>query len=93
MAPEVQEERYARFMQRAGAISAARLAAKRRAADARAGGCDRRRAPAIARSEGDAPEIDGVVRIGAAGGLSAGDFADVEIVGADAYDLEAQRIA
>ncbi|HSY07447.1 MAG TPA: 30S ribosomal protein S12 methylthiotransferase RimO [Steroidobacteraceae bacterium] len=82
----LQEERYARFMEKASAISAARL--KRRVGsrmrvlvDAVEGGS------AIARSEADAPEIDGVVRIKSARGLQAGDWADVKIVSADAYDL------
>jgi ribosomal protein S12 methylthiotransferase len=47
---------------------------------------------AIARSEADAPEIDGVVRIGKAGKLRAGDWAEVEITSADAYDLTARLI-
>jgi len=47
---------------------------------------------AIARSAADAPEIDGTVRIPRPGKLKAGDWADVEITGADAYDLAA-RIA
>jgi ribosomal protein S12 methylthiotransferase len=45
---------------------------------------------AIARSEADAPEIDGVVRIAKAGKLRVGDWAEVEITGADAYDLKAR---
>jgi ribosomal protein S12 methylthiotransferase len=45
---------------------------------------------AIARSSGDAPEIDGVVRIRAAKGLAVGDWAEVQITRADAYDLEAK---
>jgi ribosomal protein S12 methylthiotransferase len=45
---------------------------------------------AIARSEADAPEIDGVVRIAKAGKLRAGDWADVEITAADDYDLTAR---
>ena len=45
---------------------------------------------AIARSEADAPEIDGVVRIAAAGGLRPGDWADVEITASDTYDLSAR---
>ncbi|MGH8310323.1 MAG: 30S ribosomal protein S12 methylthiotransferase RimO, partial [Steroidobacteraceae bacterium] len=86
---EVQEERYARFMERAGAISANRLAARvglgmRVLVDSVEDGS------AIARSAGDAPEIDGVVRIERAQRLRAGDFADVEIVGSDAYDLRAR---
>jgi ribosomal protein S12 methylthiotransferase len=87
--PEVQEERYARFMERAAAISAQRLSARigrkmRVLVDAV------EKNTAIARSEADAPEIDGVVRIAKAGKLRAGDWAEVEITGADAYDLEAR---
>jgi ribosomal protein S12 methylthiotransferase len=87
--PEVQEERYARFMERAAAISAQRLSARvgrkmRVLVDAV------EKNTAIARSEADAPEIDGVVRIAKAGKLRAGDWAQVEITGADAYDLEAR---
>jgi ribosomal protein S12 methylthiotransferase len=87
--PAVQEERYGRFMERAAAISAQRLAAKvgrkmRVLVDTVDGNV------AIARSEADAPEIDGVVRIAKAGKLRAGDWADVEITGADDYDLTAR---
>ena len=45
---------------------------------------------AIARSEADAPEIDGVVRIVKAGKLRAGDWAEVQITAADDYDLTAR---
>ena len=88
---EVQEERYARCMERAALISARRLAGRvgrrmRVLVDEVTDGV------AIARSTGDAPQIDGVVRIETGGGntrasLRAGDWADVEIVSADAYDL------
>jgi ribosomal protein S12 methylthiotransferase len=88
---EIKEERWHRFMQRQQAVSVARLAAKvgRRmrvlvdAIEART---------AIARSSADAPEIDGVVRITGAGvtRLQAGDFADVVVTSADAYDLRAR---
>jgi ribosomal protein S12 methylthiotransferase len=89
--PEVQEERYARFMERAAAISAERLSARigrkmRVLVDAV------EKNTAIARSEADAPEIDGVVRIAKAGKLRAGDWAEVEITGADAYDLNARIV-
>jgi len=47
---------------------------------------------AIARSSADAPEIDGVVRIAGARSLVAGDWADVKIVSADAYDLGARLV-
>ena len=46
---------------------------------------------AIARSEADAPEIDGVVRIEDGAGLAPGDWCDVEIDAADDYDLYASR--
>jgi ribosomal protein S12 methylthiotransferase len=87
--PEVQEQRHARFMQRAQAISATRLATRvgrpmRVLVDAVEGG------EAIARSAGDAPEIDGVVRIARGGKLRVGEFADVTITGSTEYDLEAK---
>jgi ribosomal protein S12 methylthiotransferase len=84
---EVQEERHARFMERAAAISTRRLASRvgkvlRVLVD------EVSAEAAIARSAGDAPQIDGVVRIPhARGRLRAGEWADVEIVAADAYDL------
>ena len=86
---EVQEERYGRFMERAAAISAERLSAKvgrkmRVLVDAI------EKNVAIARSEADAPEIDGVVRIVKGGKLNVGDWAEVEITAADAYDLTAR---
>ncbi|MGH8298732.1 MAG: 30S ribosomal protein S12 methylthiotransferase RimO [Steroidobacteraceae bacterium] len=86
---EVQEERYARFMERAAAISAERLARRvgtrmRVLVDSvGAGG-------AVARSEADAPEIDGVVRIAAAKEIRPGDWAEVEITSSDTYDLHAR---
>jgi len=90
--PQVQEERYGRFMERAAAVSARRLAARvgrrmRVLVDAVADGA------ASARSEADAPEIDGVVRIARAGGVRVGDFADVEIVSSSAYDLDAVLVS
>ncbi len=86
---DVQEERYSRFMERAAAISGARLArhvgARMRVlVDTVSDG------GAIARSEADAPEIDGVVRIARAGRLRPGDWADVEITASDTYDLSAR---
>jgi ribosomal protein S12 methylthiotransferase len=87
--PEVQEERLARFMERASQISATRLAAKvGRRMQVLVDAIDGK--VAIARSEGDAPEIDGVVRIRNGAKLAVGEFAEVEITGADAYDLEAR---
>jgi ribosomal protein S12 methylthiotransferase len=86
---EAQEERYGRFMERAAAISAARLARRvgtRMRVLVDSIGND----GAVARSEADAPEIDGVVRIAAAKGLRPGDWADVEITASGAYDLSAR---
>jgi ribosomal protein S12 methylthiotransferase len=92
--PAVQEERYARFMERAAAISTQRLAARvgrrmRVLVDAVTDGV------AIARSEADAPQIDGVVRIGAAKPrrIQVGEWADVEIVASDSYDLTGRLTA
>ena len=87
IAPQLQEERYARFMERAADISARRLAARigqrvRVLVDEVAEN------GALARSQAEAPQIDGVVRIEKdVARLRAGEFADVEIVAADAYDL------
>ncbi len=92
VAPEVQEERLARFMERAQAISAARL--KRRVGNEEVVLVDALEgARAIARSRGDAPEIDGVVRVSRAAQLKVGEFARVKITGADAYDLKATPLA
>ena len=86
VAPELQAERYARFMECAAAISRRRLAERvgrrmRVLVDTVADGT------ATARSEADAPQIDGVVRIEDAGSVHAGDWAEVRIVAADDYDL------
>jgi ribosomal protein S12 methylthiotransferase len=91
VAPEVQDERYERFMTLAQEISAARLARKvgtqtRVLVDSVENGA------ATARTEGDAPEIDGVVHIEDATTLKPGDWATVEIARADAYDLFATVI-
>jgi len=88
---EVQEERLERFMRVAQEISAQRLAARvgreeTVLVDAIEGNT------AIARSRGDAPEIDGVVRVAKGGHLVVGDFAKVRITGADAYDLKASPL-
>ncbi|MBV9620268.1 MAG: 30S ribosomal protein S12 methylthiotransferase RimO [Gammaproteobacteria bacterium] len=85
----VQEERYARFMERAAAISRRRLAARvgsrvQVLVDEVAGSV------AVGRTAGEAPQIDGVVRVEAAGRLKPGAFATVTIHGADDYDLSAR---
>ncbi len=86
---EIKHARRARFMELAAEISAQRLARKigrtmRVLIDRTEGDT------AIARSAGDAPEIDGTVRIRGAKGLKVGQFADVHITGAGPYDLEAR---
>jgi ribosomal protein S12 methylthiotransferase len=85
--PEVKQQRRARFMELAAEISARRLARKigrtmQVLIDKIEDGA------AVARSSSDAPEIDGVVRIRGAAKRVAGDFAQVRITAAGAYDLE-----
>jgi ribosomal protein S12 methylthiotransferase len=87
----VKEERYQRFMEKAGAISAGRLQARvgrrcRVLVDAM------EHDVAIARSAGDAPEIDGIVRVRAGGKLKIGEFVEVRITAAGTYDLEAATL-
>ena len=88
----VKEERYQRFMEKASLISAARLERRvgrrcRVLVDAVEPDA------AIARSAGDAPEIDGIVRVRGGGKLKVGEFAEVEITAAGTYDLEARCLA
>ena len=91
---EIKRERRARFMELAAEISAARLAEKvGRSMQVLVDRLDG--AVAIARSSSDAPEIDGTVRIRAAKNakkLAVGDWAQVRITKAGAYDLEAQLL-
>ena len=92
VAPEVMEARYARFMQQAARISAARLKQKvGRRMQVLVDSIDGSKA--IARSPGDAPEIDGVVHIPRAGSLQVGEFAQVEITQARTYDLVGKLVA
>ncbi len=91
VAAAVKAERRARFMELAAEISRERLAEKigrnLKVLVDRVDG-----SVAVARSEGDAPEIDGTVRIQAAAALKAGDWARVAITGAGAYDLEGKLL-
>jgi ribosomal protein S12 methylthiotransferase len=85
-------ERRGRFMELAAEISAERLAAKvgrtmRVLIDRIEGNV------AVARSSSDAPEIDGIVNVRGAGKLAVGDWAEVQITKAGAYDLQAKLIA
>ncbi len=89
--PAIQEERLARFMERAQRISATRLEARvGREETVLVDGIED--GTAIARSRGDAPEIDGVVRVKKGAKLAVGEFARVKITGADAYDLTATPV-
>jgi ribosomal protein S12 methylthiotransferase len=83
---EVKAARRKRFMLRAQAISAKRLAAKvgrRLPAIVDEGGARE----ATGRTQGDAPEIDGTVHISTRRPLRAGDVVMVKVDRADAYDL------
>lgn len=85
---EIIEDRWQRFMQKQAEISAGKLQQKigteqRVLIDAIEGDI------AIARSMADAPEIDGIVVIQKGASLTKGEFAQVKIIAADDYDLEA----
>jgi ribosomal protein S12 methylthiotransferase len=89
---EVKVERRARFMELAAQISAKRLKKKiGRTLQVLVDSIDGD--TAVARSAGDAPEIDGVVRVAGAQRLEVGEFAEVRIIKAGAYDLEAEPAA
>jgi ribosomal protein S12 methylthiotransferase len=85
----LKEERRARFMAVQARISARRLALRVGATmTVLVDGHEGR--TALARSAADAPEIDGVVRVAASGGLAVGEFARVTITGASRHDLRAK---
>jgi ribosomal protein S12 methylthiotransferase len=87
--PAVKQERRARFMELAAEISAEKL--RQKVGRSMRVLVDRVDASgATARSGGDAPEIDGVVRIRGRRKLTVGDWAEVKITAATAYDLEAK---
>ena len=88
---EVKQERLARFMEVQERISAAKLQSKIGTmqtvlvdglVEDEEGNIE-----AIGRTKADAPEIDGVVYLADAEGLSPGDFVEVEIYDADGHDL------
>jgi ribosomal protein S12 methylthiotransferase len=83
----VKEERYARFMERTAAISAAKLEAKvGRTIDVIIDAVDPE-GGATGRSKADAPEIDGEVHLRDAGHLAQGDIVSVLVEDADEHDL------
>ena len=85
--PELKQERRARFMELAAEISSQRLA--RKVGRTMQVLIDRIDGDvAVARAASDAPEIDGIVRIRGASKMAVGDWAQVRITKAGAYDLE-----
>ncbi len=83
---EVKEERLGRFMEVQAKISAAKL--KRRIGRIETVLVNEvNQDGIIARSYGDAPEIDGVVYLEAARGIRPGQFVKVKITDADTHDL------
>ncbi len=89
----VKEDRYARIMEKTAAISAAKLAAKvgrtvRVIIDEVGEPDEDGDVGATARSQADAPEIDGAVYLrNVPADLKVGDFANVLVEDADAHDL------
>jgi ribosomal protein S12 methylthiotransferase len=88
---EVKKERLARFMEVQERISAAKLQSKigtmqtvlvDEIVEDEAGNIE-----AIGRTKADAPEIDGVVYLADAEGLTPGDFVEVQIYDADGHDI------
>jgi ribosomal protein S12 methylthiotransferase len=88
---EVKQERLARFMEIQERISAAKLQSKigtmqtvlvDEIVEDEEGNIE-----AIGRTKADAPEIDGVVYLADAEGLTPGDFVEVQIYDADGHDL------
>jgi len=89
---EVKLERQARLMELQAEISAERLASKiGRTLTVLVDEVDED--GAVARSMGDAPEIDGLVYVEDGAGLKPGDFLEVSIKDADEHDLWAGRTA
>jgi ribosomal protein S12 methylthiotransferase len=85
---EVKQERYARFMEKTAAISAAKLEAKiGRTLDVIIDAVDPDEGGATGRSKADAPEIDGEVHLRDAGHLQQGDIVPVLVEDADEHDL------
>jgi ribosomal protein S12 methylthiotransferase len=83
---EIKDERWHRFMAAQQGISARRLKAKiGRTLDAIVDGHED--GEAIARTKGDAPEVDGNVFIHGGGALKTGEIVRVRIEDADEYDL------
>jgi len=83
---EVQQERWERFMEKQQTISTAKLQRKiGRTLPVLIDEVDEE--GAIGRTQGDAPEIDGMVYLNEEYGVSPGEIVDVKIENADEYDL------
>lgn len=88
---DVQQQRQQRLMERQAEISAARLQRKRgQVMQVLVDAIDGEQA--VARSDADAPEIDGVVLIENGAALEVGEFATVEITRSDVHDLYARPV-
>lgn len=91
VAEEIKQERLSRFMEVQERISAAKVAAKIGSLQTvlvdELTEDDDGNVVAIARTKGDAPEIDGIVYLQDADGLNPGDFVDVQIVDSQGHDL------
>lgn len=88
---EVKQERFERLMEVAQDVSAERLASRvGRTIDALVDDVDPENNRAIARSQWDAPEIDGNVFIENATGIKPGDMVSVKVTGSGEYDLFAE---
>jgi ribosomal protein S12 methylthiotransferase len=91
VAEEVKKERLSRFMEVQERISAAKVAGKIGSLQTvlvdELTEDDDGNVIAIARTKGDAPEIDGIVYLQDADGLNPGDFVDVQIVDSQGHDL------
>ncbi len=88
---EVKQARLSRFMEVQERISAAKLQSKIGTMQTvlvdEITTDDNDNVIAIGRTKADAPEIDGVVYLQDADGLTPGDFVEVKILGADGHDL------
>jgi len=84
---EVKQDRLARFMAVASRISAQKLANKVGRIEECLVDDIRNDGTAIARTRGDAPEIDGHIFLKGFNGLKAGDLVKAKVTKADAYDL------
>jgi ribosomal protein S12 methylthiotransferase len=93
VAPEVKQERWERFMEKAQAISEAKLAAKVGSVQQVIVDEIDEDGVATCRTKADAPEIDGNLFIDeGTEGLAPGDFVTVEVDEASEYDLWGRRV-